>query len=269
MNKDSKNKKSKIISIVNQKGGVGKTTTTVNLAAGMAIHMNKKVLVIDLDHQGNASTSFNIDNRELINNIYGVLSQKIGIEQSIHKTEIEGLSLIPSTIDIAAIDIEMANMNNRNYVLKLMLNRIKNEYDYIMIDCSPSLGILTINALVSADSLIIPMQCEFFALEGLSHLLKTIELVKSKLNTDLRIEGILLTMYDKRNKLCSLVEEDVRKHLGKTIFKTIIPRNVRISEAPSYGKPVITYDPKCIGSKSYIELAQEILEREKESLLDL
>lgn len=251
-------KKSKIISTINQKGGVGKTTTAVNIITAMAA-TGYDCLIIDLDPQGNASTAFGIEISERNNNIYKALIPEENIEKHILSSQIPKLDIIPSTVDLAAAEIEMASIIGREFILKKKLNQIKNNYDYIIIDCPPSLGILTLNALVASDSLMIPIQCEFFALEGLSHLLKTIELVKQNLNKELYIEGIVLTMYDKRNNLTEQIEDEVRKYLGDKVYKTVIPRNVKISEAPSHGKPVILYDFNCAGSSAYIKLVQEIL----------
>lgn len=252
----------KIISTINQKGGVGKTTTSVNVITAMAA-AGYNCLILDLDPQGNASTAFGIDISKRENNIYNVLLNNTDIEDSILKTEIPKLDIITSTVDLAAAEIEMSPMMKREFILKSKLDSIKDNYDYIIIDCPPSLGLITLNALVASDSLIIPIQCEFFALEGLSHLLKTITLVKQNLNEDLYIEGALLTMYDKRNNLTEQVESEVRNFLGDKVYKTVIPRNIKISESPSHGKPVILYDFRCVGSLAYISLVQEILKKNK------
>jgi chromosome partitioning protein len=252
----------KVISIVNQKGGVGKTTTASNLATAIAA-IGKKVLVIDLDPQGNASTGFGIPVSARKKTIYDVLVSDTKIIKAIYKTEIPNLEIVTSSVDLAAAEIELINEENREYILKKEIAEIYDDYDYIMIDCPPSLGLLTINALVASNSLIIPLQCEFFALEGLSHLLNTCALIQKNLNNTLVIEGIVLTMYDKRNKLTEQVEEDVRSCLEGLVYDTVIPRNVRISEAPSHGKPAIIYDLKCSGSLAYIHLAKEILEKRK------
>ena len=248
-----------ILAIVNQKGGVGKTTTSINLAAALAI-VGNNTLLIDLDPQGNASTGVGIDIKDRDNTIYEALIKKNIDASFIKKTSIPLLSIITSSIDLSAAEIELVHEEDREYILKNILKDLN--YDLIIIDCPPSLGLLTINALAAADSVIIPSQCEFFALEGLSHLLKTISLVKSNLNEGLYIRGVILTMYDKRNKLSEQVEMDVRKHLRDKVFKTVIPRNVKLSEAPSHGKPAIIYDVKCAGSKSYLYLAREILGNE-------
>ncbi|ABD44691.1 cobQ/CobB/MinD/ParA nucleotide binding domain protein [Ehrlichia chaffeensis str. Heartland] len=253
---------SKAFAIVNQKGGVGKTTTSINLSTAFAI-VNKKTLLIDLDPQGNSSTGFGITYEQRINTVYEVLVNNLPISSTIIKTEIPNLHLLPSTVDLSAAEIELTQVQQREFILKKSLSEVKNSYDYIFIDCPPSLGLLTVNALIAADSIIIPLQCEFFALEGLSHLMKTIEIVKKHLNPLLSIEGIILTMYDKRNKLSEQVEEDIRKYLKESVYKTVIPRNVRLSEAPSHGKPAIIYDFKCAGSQAYIYLAKEILRKQK------
>ncbi|MBQ4874682.1 MAG: ParA family protein [Rickettsiaceae bacterium H1] len=249
----------KTIAIVNQKGGVGKTTTSINLAAVFAA-VGKKTLIIDLDPQGNASTGIGINREERKKTIYDAFINQ-NIDKSVIKnTFIPLLSIITSNVDLSAAEIELIGMESREYILKDMLQNL--EYDFIIIDCPPSLSLLTINALVAADSVIIPSQCEFFALEGLSHLLKTISLVKNNLNKNLSIDGIILTMHDKQNKLSEQVETDVRKYLRDKVFKTVIPRNVKLSVASSHGKPAIIYDVKCAGAKSYLYLAQEILSNE-------
>lgn len=250
----------KIIAIVNQKGGVGKTTTAINLATALA-SVDKKVLVIDLDPQGNASTGLGINQTERSQTSYELLTQEIEIDKTIKETLVPNLSIIPSTVDLAGAELIIAGKPNRESLLKKKLKKIENLYDFIFLDCPPALSILTINALVAANSVLVPLQCEFFALEGLTHLLNTIRLVQRKLNLDLKIEGVVLTMYDRRYNLTTLVEQDVRSHLKNLVFDTIIPRNVRISEAPSFGKPAIIYDYKCIGSLAYIDLAKELLER--------
>ena len=253
----------KIIAIANQKGGVGKTTTTINLATALC-SIGKRVLVIDLDPQANASTGLGIDYNKRKINIYDLLVNEKYTNNSIKKTIIPTLDIIPATTDLAAAEIEFVSLDGRESRLKKILNEII-EYDNIMIDCPPALGLLTINGLVASDSVIIPLQCEFFALEGLSSLIHTIQSIQKSFNHNLKIQGVVLTMFDKRNSLSTLVEKDVRKHLGKTVYSTVIPRNVRVSEAPSHGKPVLIYDVGCPGSKAYIDLAKEVIEQQKDN----
>ena len=247
----------KTISITNQKGGVGKTTTSINLSTSMAA-IKKNVLIIDADPQGNASTGLGLSHEDRKPSIYEMIHEKKFLKEGIKDTIIPGLKIIGSNTDLAAAEIELTNFENREYVLKNILKDIK-EFDFIFIDCPPALGLLTINSLVASNTALIPLQSEFFALEGLSALMKTINLIQKNYNTDLDIEGILLTMLDKRNSLSSLVEKDVRKHFGDKVYNTTIPRNVKISEAPSHGKPVLIYDTHCAGSLAYIELAKEVI----------
>jgi chromosome partitioning protein len=254
-------KEPKIIAIANQKGGVGKTTTAINLATSIAA-VGKKVLVIDLDPQGNASTGLGISNKQRNITSYEVVLGLKKASEAVLKTEIDNLHIISSNVNLAGVEIELVEMANREYRLRNALRSYENEYDYIIIDCPPALGFLTLNALVAANSVLIPLQCEFFALEGIHHLMKTIELVKKNFNPNLDIQGVVLTMYDKRNNLSEMVENDVRTCFGDKVYNTIIPRNVKISEAPSFGKSILFYDINCAGSKAYLNLAKELIERE-------
>lgn len=251
----------KIISIVNQKGGVGKTTTAINLAGTLSA-INYKVLIIDFDPQGNTSSGLGFDFSEREQNIYKVLIDDEDINKHIKETNIPNLAIITANIDLAAAEIELVEIEHREYVLKQNLAKIKNTYDYVFIDCPPSLSMLTINALTASDTIIIPLQCEFFALEGLAHLMDTIDRIKENYNSNLSISGIVLTMYDRRNKLTDTVEKDVRGCLGNLVYKTVIPRNIRLSEASSHGIPAILYDSECNGSIAYMNLVEEIIKQE-------
>ena len=252
----------RIISVVNQKGGVGKTTTAINMATALAA-IGKKVLLIDLDPQGNASTGLGVESARRERTSYEVLLGEATLAEASLKTAIPRLWLTPATIDLSGAEIELVPMMAREFKLKEALRDMPNMWDYAIIDCPPSLGLLTINALTASNAVLIPLQCEFFALEGLSHLLKTVNLVRGGLNPALTIHGVVLTMYDKRNKLTEQIEQDVRAFLGADVYKTVIPRNVRMSEAPSHGKPALVYDLKCVGSQAYISLARELIQREK------
>ena len=247
-----------IITIANQKGGVGKTTTVVNLSTALA-SIDKKVLLIDMDPQYNSSMSFNSYDPKL--SIYKVFSNLININEAIQKTQIPNLNVISACEDLAAAEYELADDDNRNYLLQSYINGIENKYDYIFIDTPPTLGLLTISSLTASDEVLIPVQCEFFALEGLSKLIKTIDMVKLNLNSNLKLNGIILTMYDKRNSLSALIENEAREYFNTTVYKFNVPRNVTLSEAPSHGLPAIIYDLKCSGSQAYIALAKEFLER--------
>lgn len=252
---------SKIIAIANQKGGVGKTTTSVNLGAGLAA-IGKKVLLIDIDPQGNTTSGVGINKADVANCIYDVLINEVHPKEAIAHTDIENLHIIPATIQLAGAEIELVPTISREVRLKKSLQPIRHLYDYVLIDCPPSLGILTINSLTAADSVLIPIQCEYYALEGLSQLLNTVRLVQKHLNTSLQIEGVLLTMFDARTNLGIQVIEEVKKYFQQKVYKTVIPRNVRLSEAPSHGQSIITYDPRSKGAEVYLELAKEVVSYE-------
>ena len=253
-----------VVAIYSVKGGVGKTTTAINLSAALA-EMGKRVLLVDLDPQGNASTGLGIDYENRQNSIYDVLSGNTSIDQSIKNTSIDNLFIIPSTVDLSGIEPELADVSDRAFTLKKILESEDiNNFNYIFLDCPPALSLLTVMAMTAANSIIVPLQCEFFALEGLSQLIKTIDRVKQNLNPGLSIDGIVLTMFDGRNKLSSQVANDVRSHLKEQVYQTIIPRNVRVSEAPSFGMPALIYDQNASGSQAYLNLANEIIKQNKE-----
>ena len=254
---------SKIIALANQKGGVGKTTTAINLAASLAT-LEKNVLLIDADSQANASSGLGVDLSKVDCSVYDCLVSNRNVREAIYTTDIERLDVVPSSINLVGAEVEMYNLGDREHVMKNMLDPLRKEYDYILIDCSPSLGTITVNALTAADSVIIPVQCEYFALEGISKLLNTIKLVKRKLNPGLEIEGFLLTMYDSRLKLANQIYDEMKRHFQELVFRTVIQRNVKLSEAPSHGLPAILYDAVSTGAKNYLALAKEILSRRVE-----
>ncbi len=248
----------KVISIFNQKGGVGKTTTNVNLCAALALK-GKKVLSIDIDPQGNSTSGFGIDKNSLENTIYDILIEDFDINKAIHKTEIERLDLIPSNIQLAGAEIELTNTRFREKTLKEKMNLIDNDYDFVIIDCPPSLGLLSLNALTASHTVLIPIQCEYYSLEGVGQLIDTVKLVKKNLNPKLDIEGVLLNMYDGRTNLSAQVVEEVKKYFKNKVYKTVIPRNVRLAEAPSFGQPIMLYDENSKGSEAYMKLSEEII----------
>jgi len=251
----------RIVAVANQKGGVGKTTTAINLATALAA-VERQVLVIDIDPQGNASTCLGIEPARRKVGAYNVLLDRVPLEHAVIATEIPNLGIVPSTMDLSGAELELIDVERREFRLRDALAGATKHYDYILIDCPPALGILTINAFTAANAVLVPLQCEFLALEGLSQLVRTIDRVKRAFNPDLEIQGIVLTMYDTRNKLSSLVADDVRAYFGDKVYQTVIPRNVRVSEAPSHGKPVLLYDYRCSGSHAYMHLAGEVLRRE-------
>ena len=246
------------IAIANQKGGVGKTTTSINLSASLAAK-GKKVLVIDIDPQGNTTSGFGIEKNDLENTIYELILSECSIEECILKDVIPGISIIPSNVNLAAAEIELIGIDKKEYILKNEVDWVKDKYDFIIIDCPPSLSMLTINSMTTADTVLVPIQCEYYALEGLSQLIHTVELVKDRLNPVLEIEGVVFTMYDSRTNLSAQVVENVKSHLSQNVYNTLIPRNIRLAEAPSYGKPINLYDPKSAGSESYMALAEEVI----------
>lgn len=250
----------KIIAVANQKGGVGKTTTSINLSAAMAAK-GKKILVIDTDPQGNTTSGFGIEKNELENTIYELMLSECSIKECILSDVIQGVSIIPSNVNLAATEIELIGVDRKEYILKKEIEWVKDSYDYIIIDCPPSLNLLTINAMTTADSVLVPIQCEYYALEGLSQLIHTINLVKERLNPDLDMEGVVFTMYDSRTNLSMQVVENVKSHLSQKVFNTLIPRNIRLAEAPSYGMPINMYDAKSAGAEAYMLLADEIINR--------
>ena len=252
----------KIIALANQKGGVGKTTTAINLAASLAT-LEKSVLVVDADPQANASSGLGVNIQEVECSLYECIIDHADVRDAIYTTDIEGLDIIPSHIDLVGAEIEMLNIEKREDVIKELLMPLKGEYDYILIDCSPSLGLITVNSLTAADSVIIPVQCEYFALEGITKLLSTIRIIKSKLNPSLEIEGFLLTMYDGRLRLANQIYDEVKRHFQELVFKTVVQRNVKLSESPSHGLPAILYDAESTGAKNYLALAKEIIEKNK------
>ena len=252
----------KIIALANQKGGVGKTTTTINLAASLAT-LEKSVLVVDADPQANASSGLGVDIKEVECSLYECIINHADIRDAIYTTDINGLDIIPSHIDLVGAEIEMLNLDDREKVVKKHLDPIRSEYDYILIDCSPSLGLITVNSLTAADSVIIPVQCEYFALEGISKLLNTIKIIKSRLNPELEIEGFLLTMYDSRLRLANQIYDEIKRHFQELVFKTVVQRNVKLSESQSHGLPVILYDTESAGAKNHLALAKEIISKDR------
>lgn len=257
-------KRTRILAVANQKGGVGKTTTTVNLATAMAA-TNKKVLIIDLDPQGNASTGLGIERNARSVTTYDLLLGNAQLADAVRDTIVPGLAIIPSSVDLAGAELELISMPEREYRLVNAIRPDCFDYDFVLIDCPPALGLLTLNALCLADAVLVPLQCEYYALEGLSHLVRTIERIRRAFNPALEIQGVVLTMYDGRNNLSDMVAADVREHFGDKVYRTVIPRNVRVSEAPSHGRPVLLYDWRCAGSQAYIHLAGEMLRRERKA----
>ncbi len=250
----------KIISFSNQKGGVGKTTTCVNMAAYLA-KFGKKVLLVDMDAQGNATTGLGFSKSTLKKSVYNVLIDEEDVKDNILDTEIEGLKILPSTVDLAGAEVQLVYKKNRDRVLKGALDKVKGQFDYILLDCPPSLGLITINALAAADSVIIPIQSEYYALEGLSQLMNTLSLVRQHLNKGLKVEGVVLTMFDGRSLIAKQIAAEIKKYFTKTLYEIVIPRNVRLSEAPSHGKPIMLHDPRCMGARAYYALTEEFLHR--------
>lgn len=250
----------RIIAIANQKGGVGKTTTSINLAASIA-EMGKRVLAIDLDPQGNMTSGLGVDKNEVENTVYELMLDECSINESIQDTVVKGLRLIPSNVNLAGAEIELLGINDKEYILKTAVDYIRDDYDFIVIDCPPSLNMLTVNAMTTADTVLVPIQCEYYALEGLSQLMHTIHLVQERLNPNLEMEGVVFTMYDARTNLSTQVVENVKNNLDTTIYQTIIPRNIRLAEAPSHGLPITLYDSKSAGAESYRDLAREVINR--------
>ncbi|HUT50812.1 MAG TPA: ParA family protein [Alphaproteobacteria bacterium] len=254
--------KARIISVANQKGGVGKTTTAVNLGTALAA-VGRKVLIIDLDPQANATTGLGLIHGQAEVTSYDVVIDDVAVEEAIVRTLVPGLWIVPTSVHLSAAEIELVGLEDREYVLRKKIVGTTDDFDYVLIDCPPALGLLTINALVASDAVLVPLQCEYYALEGMSHLVRTIERVRGNLNPSLELQGVVLTMFDRRNNLCDMVAEDVRDVFGDKVYKTVIPRNVRVSEAPSHGKPVLLYDLSCAGSQAYAHLASEVLKRER------
>ena len=252
----------RIIAVANQKGGVGKTTTSINLAACLA-EKGKMVLAVDMDPQGNLTSGLGVDKDSVEKSIYELIIGEVDIKEVINKEVLENLDIIPTSIDLSAAEIELIGVDDKEYILRNAIDQVKDQYDFVIIDCPPSLSMLTINAMTTADSVIVPIQCEYYALEGLSQLIHTVELVKDRLNSKLEIEGVVFTMYDARTNLSLQVVENVKDNLQQNIYKTIIPRNIRLAEAPSYGLPINKYDPKSTGAESYMRLADEVIEREE------
>ena len=253
----------RIIAIANQKGGVGKTTTSINLSSCIAAK-GKKVLVVDIDPQGNTTSGYGIEKNDLDNTIYELMLGDCSIEDCIIKDVIENISILPSNVNLAAAEIELIGVDKKEYILKNEIDWVKDRYDYIIIDCPPSLSLLTVNAMTTADSVLVPIQCEYYALEGLSQLIHTVNLVKERLNPNLEMEGVVFTMYDSRTNLSAQVIENVKSHLNQKVYRTVIPRNIRLAEAPSYGQPINIYDPKSAGAESYLALAEEVIDRKGE-----